>query len=582
MPTPQSSAASHPQIPSDTEHVIRSLLQTLYPAQADHCWERLSKVVQARISRLPHREDPLWTERDITLITYGDQISDGDTATLATFEAFLRQHGLHELLSIVHILPFCPYSSDDGFSVIDFRQVDQKLGDWSHLDQLAQHVDLMFDLVLNHCSQHSEWFQRFIDGDPDHANFFITVDPSEDVSQVTRPRSHPLLTPFETPRGTQHVWTTFSDDQVDLNFAEPAVLVEMIDILLQYVEHGARIIRLDAIAYLWKRLGTTCIHLTETHAVVKLMRALLDHVAPHVILLTETNVPHTENISYFGDGDEARMVYNFSLPPLLLDAYLHRDATTLQEWLGGLQPPGQGTTWFNFTSSHDGIGVRPLEGLVGNDHLQHIVDSVRSNGGKVNMRRTPAGDDIPYELNITWLDALRRPNSDDPLHIQRFLGSQAFMLALQGVPAVYFHCLVGTPNDIDGMQRTGHNRTINRRKYDAKELTALLSDDPAQSRIFAEYQNLLRCRIGLTAFHPDAPQNVIPQTDPAVVLFQRGTSGDDAVVVAANFSDDSKPIAFDPDILGGDVRDAISGRDGSCENFVLQPAETVWLTSAVK
>ena len=580
MPESPSSETVREGMPSEQEQAIHSLLQTLYSDQADDCRQRLSTVVQKWAPQLPRRDAPLWTERDVTLITYGDQVSEGEAPTLETLEKFLLEHKLHELFSIVHILPFCPYSSDDGFSVIDFRQVDPRLGDWTHLDSLARHVDLMFDLVLNHASRLSDWFQRFIKGDPAYARFFLTVDPAEDVTQVTRPRSHPLLTPFETARGAEHVWTTFSDDQVDLNFSEPAVLIEMVDILLQYVHHGARVIRLDAIAYLWKRLGTPCIHLPETHAVVKLMRVLLDRVAPHVILLTETNVPHTENISYFGDGDEARMVYNFSLPPLLLDAYLHQDATTLNRWLTELDPPSEGTTWFNFTSSHDGIGVRPLEGLVGDDHLRHIVECVLSNEGRVNTRRTPAGEDVPYELNITWLDALRRPNSDDPHHIRRFLGSQAFMLALQGVPAVYFHCLVGTPNDIAGMHRTGHNRTINRRKYDADELAGLLAGDPAQSRIFSDYQKLLRCRVGLSAFHPDATQTVIPQPDPALVMFQRGTPGDNAVLVAANFTDEPKAITFSSDILGTDVQDAISGRSGTCEQFTLQPAETVWLTSA--
>ena len=339
-------------------------LRLLYGARAEGVINRIDELADRYTSLRERPSRPLWDEKTVILITYGDQVRSESDASLEVQRQFLLENRIDEVIDSVHILPFFPYSSDDGFSVIDYRKVNPDVGDWSDVDRFGRSFAMMFDFVVNHCSQQNEWFRRYLRGEAPYTNYFIDVDPGTDLSSVTRPRSLPLLTPFETSRGTKHVWTTFSSDQVDLNFACPDVLIEMLDILLGYVHHGARLIRLDAIGFLWKRVGTSSMHLAETHAVVKLMRELLDDVAPGTILITETNVPHHENVSYFGDGDEAHAVYQFSLAPLLLDAFLSGDATSLNEWLADLQYPGEGMTFFNFTASHDGIGVRPLEGLV--------------------------------------------------------------------------------------------------------------------------------------------------------------------------------------------------------------------------
>jgi len=560
---------------------IAKHLQTIYGERGNELLPQIVQLVGDYADRIPSSRGPLWSERDMALITYGDQISEPSQPTLDTLRRFLSERRLEELFSIVHILPFCPYSSDDGFSVIDFRQVDSRLGDWPQLRQLSQHVDLMYDLVLNHISQQSEWFQRYLQGDPRYANWFIAVDPSTDLSQVTRPRSHPLLTPFATPQGERFVWTTFSADQIDLNYAEPAVLLEMLDILLMYAAHGARVIRLDAIAFLWKQIGTTCLHLPQTHAAVKLFRAALEAAAPHVLVLTETNVPHTENISYFGDGDEAHLVYNFSLPPLLFDAYVHGEATPLRNWLSALDAPRPGTTWFNFTASHDGIGVRPLEGLVDRDRRQRLVDATRQRGGEVGMRKLPSGELSPYELNITWRDAMRTPGGDDPYLVQRMLASQAFMLALQGLPATYFHALAGTPNDIEGRQQSGQPRSINRRKYHLGELNGLLSGDAIQSAIFRGYCELLALRKRQPAFHPDARQRVLETANPSVVAFERTSlDNDQSIIVAANFA--TSPQTWDSgncDVSRG-CHDLIADSEFDTAQPTLEPCQIVWLTTS--
>jgi sucrose phosphorylase len=550
---------------------LPSRLQPLYGAAADDCAGKIHALVAQYAELMPQSTSAAaspWTERDVVLITYADQISASNEAPLATLHRFLLEEKLDALLSTVHLLPFCPYSSDDGFSVIDYLAVDPNSGDWDDLARLAADFYLMFDLVLNHISQHSAWFQKYLAGEPPYDRFFIEVAPSLDLSAVVRPRSLPLLTPFETSRGTRHVWTTFSDDQIDLNYAEPEVLVRMLGVLLEYARRGARIVRLDAVAFLWKQVGTSSIHLPETHAVVKLMRDVVAAVAPQVLMLTETNVPHRENVSYFGNGDEAHMVYQFSLPPLLLDAFVNEDATLLAGWLRDLEPPRPGTTYFNFTASHDGIGVRPLEGLVTAERLERLCDYVRARGGRISTRRQADGSDTPYELNVTYVDALAPADVDQELHARRFLATQAAMLALQGMPAVYVHSLLGTRNDQAGVETSGQPRRINRHKYEIDELRSALDGGLAR-RIYDGYRRLLEVRIAQAAFHPDATQRVVETDNPALLAFERtSTDGGQRILVAVNVS--GLPQAF----AATDRHDLIGDApfDGT-----LAPGEAVWL-----
>ncbi|MGI9455615.1 MAG: alpha-amylase family glycosyl hydrolase [Aeoliella sp.] len=527
-----------------------------------------------------------WSERDAILITYADQIRSADLVPLATLRDWLHTTGLDELLPIVHLLPFCPYSSDDGFSVIDYLEVDPDTGEWDDIAQLGEHVDLMFDLVLNHISRESEWFQKYLVGEAPYDKFFIEVDTAVDLSSVVRPRSLPLLTAVETSRGTQHVWTTFSDDQIDLNYAEPELLLRMLRVLLEYAKRGARIVRLDAVAFLWKELGTNCLHLAQTHEVIKLMREVVADAFPRTILLTETNVPHDENVSYFGAGDEAHLVYQFALPPLLLDAFIHGDAVYFRHWLENLDSPPNGCTFLNFTASHDGIGVRPLEGLLPDNRFDGVIEAARARGGLINTRRSADGNDIPYEINITYVDALsptienELPN--DELHARRFLASQAVMLALPGIPAVYLHSLVGTRNDKAGVKSSGLSRRINRHKYELIELDSHLVDaESLAGRIHQGYRRMLEVRRQHTAFHPDARLRLLEGFTDTMLAFDRvSLDGNERIVIVANFGDQQAIELSQLDgPSGGRFRDLLAG-DGTQFHdglFTLPAGDCAWL-----
>ena len=472
---------------------------------------------------------PTWSEKDQWVICYGDSILDEGTPPLAVLDTFLQRY-LGDAISGVHVLPFFPWSSDDGFSVIHYREVNSELGEWAHIQTLASHYDLMADLVLNHVSRESLWFVDYLTGSLPGRDYFIEVDPDTDVSQVTRPRSSPLLVPISTRRGTRHVWATFSEDQIDLNFENPDVLLEFVGILLFYLQQGVRIIRLDAVAFLWKRLGTSCIHLPETHTVVRLLRAIVDEIAPGTLLITETNVPHAENISYFGlerlakgAPDEAHMVYQFALPPLLLHTLTRGEATTIQTWLNSLPVLPEQCTYLNFPASHDGIGVRPLEGLLPDHERDALLELMHRFGGFVSMRSNPNGSDTPYEINITWFEAMRGTRrGPDPWQIARFLCSQAIMLSLQGIPALYIHTLTGTLNDVEGVERSGRLRSINRRRWQLDELALLLESPSTPTHdVFHALHRLLVQRRQEPCFHPNAPQRVI-ETPPELLAIERG------------------------------------------------------------
>ncbi len=527
----------------------------------------------------------LWNEDDVVLITYADIVKGQGHRPLLSLKDFCSRH-LKTAISTVHILPFTTWSSDDGFSVIDYREVDPRYGKWNDVEALDREFDLMFDLVLNHCSSESAWFKDYVTGIAPARYYFLEMDPDSDLSEVVRPRSSPLLTRTWTRDGETHVWTTFSADQVDLNWQNPDVLFEFLDILLLYLSKGVRIIRMDAVAFLWKKIGTSCIHLPQTHQIVKLFRDVLEFVAPQAIVLTETNVPHEENVSYFGHGDEAHIVYNFSLPPLTLYSLLKNDSSRLSHWTRNLENPPSGCTFFNFTASHDGIGVRPLHGLVEDSELDWLVGQVHDRGGFVNMRRMPDGSEKPYELNITYVSALSDPD-DEYLSESRFLCSQAIMLAFRGIPAVYFHSLTGTPNYTEGIdEEEWYNRKINRRKYRREDLDHILADgSKSQARIFSRYLQMLRRRSGHAAFHPLASMQV-HELGPDYFCFSRtATDKSETIVCVFNFTPREQKLRMNQlhescRETGATVRDILSAtshKTGPRRTLTFDPYQAMWL-----
>lgn len=539
------------------------------------------------------KPETLFTEKDVILITYGDLIHSNGLSPLQTLAKVCDDY-LEGTINTIHILPFFPYSSDRGFSIIDFETVDPRLGTWEDIEDMEGRYRLMFDGVINHVSSKSRWFQEFLNGNPDFWDFFINFSSPDELSvnqksMIFRPRTSDLLTKYDTINGPIFVWTTFSEDQIDLNFTNPDVLMKVIEILLLYVRHGADIIRLDAVTYLWVKPGTTCVHLEQTHEIVKLFRDILNIVSPGVALITETNVPHRENISYFGNGsNEAQMVYNFALPPLVLYTFYAQDTTVISWWVRELKAPSNTTTFFNFLDSHDGIGVMAVKDILPKEDIDFIVKTVQEYGGMVSYKTAEDGTEVPYEINTTWFSALNKQDGDEDIafQVKRFVASRIIALVLQGVPGIYLHSLIGTPNDVQAVLETDSKRAINRTVIDGKAVLSALKDPLSKiSRINRELGRLIAIRTKQKAFHPNGDQIVLTISTDIFAVYRTSPHGDQHILALVNVT--SKVCRIDVSLSDLNSKethwfDIVSEMEWIAEDtslhLTLQPYDTIWLT----
>ena len=518
------------------------------------------------------------TQKDIILITYGDQVFHSGETALSTLSSFLNEY-VRDIINTVHILPFYPHSSDDGFSIVNYKGVCPLKGSWKDIEKIRKNHRIMFDGVINHMSQLSRWFNCYLADIPEFEDFFINIDPSTDLSNVVRPRTSPLLTEFVDDDGKiRNIWTTFSSDQVDLNYANYKVLLKVLDVLLFYIAKGASLIRLDAIAYIWKELETPCVHLPKTHELIRLMREVMHAVAPEVIIITETNVPHGENISYFGEGDdEAQMVYNFALPPLLAFSVLKSNTEKLTNWAKELDLPGDGVCFFNFTASHDGIGVRAVNGILDEKEITFLVRTSIGHGGYASYRAIGDEDESPYELNCSYIDLLTHPEEDDNIRVKRMILSQAVVLAMPGVPGIYFHSLVGSRNYHEAVRKTRINRSINRDKLNYDNLKELLEEEGSLQKIlFKRYKQLLSIRINEEAFNPFGKYEFLDLGSKVFAIKRYASDENESILALFNFTGESVKIVL-PDEYTGHLVDIITHTKIHIQDLALEPYQIVWL-----
>ena len=568
---------------------LTDLVRQIYPDLDPHILG--SQIVDAFWPDDRHRRkrgrkpgNGFWSEGDTLVITYGNSIVDGAHKPLDLLRDFLHRN-LRGVINGVHILPFFPFTSDDGFAVSDYRAVNPVLGDWSDIQRIGSEFKLMSDLVLNHVSSQSGWFHDYIQGHAPYDKFFFEASPDDDLSDVVRPRTHPLLREVETVNGTKHVWCTFSHDQVDVDFRNPEVLLEFLRVMRMHVDNGVRIVRLDAVAFVWKEIGTKSIHLPQTHAIVRLMRLLCDYAYEPVILLTETNVPSLENLSYFGNRNEAHVVYNFSLPPLLLHAMLSGTARYLVRWQAAMPPAQLGCAYLNFSASHDGVGMRPAEGILPEEQKEAMIGAVRRFGGEVSMRALGGGRESPYELNITFFEALKGTLAgEDGWHVERFVASQTIVMALEGIPAFYIHALLATPNDHEKVAKTGMKRAINRHHWDYPTLRALLKDPESHtSQVLNALKERIRLRGQQPAFHPNATQFTLQIDDRIFGVWRQSLDRDQSIFALHNVSDEE--VELDPVVLNlidGDTwTDLISGETIAAWDFPIEfaPYQCRWISN---
>ncbi len=504
------------------------------------------------------------------LIAYGDSFKREGEMPLETMADFNRKY-LKDIISEIHILPHFPFSSDDGFSVIDYEEVNPEFGDWDMVKEISKDSDLMFDYVINHISSQSKWFKSFLNGNEEYSEFFVEENPNWDYSNVVRPRTSPLFHEYKTSNGdVKKIWTTFSDDQIDLNFRSLKVLEESVRILLEYVKNGMSSIRLDAIGFLWKEDGSSCIHLEPTHEVIRLWRTILDEVSPNFRIITETNVPFQENISYFGNEDEAHMVYQFPLPPLVAHTILNGNAAKLNTWAKSLDFVNDSNkiTFFNFLASHDGIGMRPAEGILNDEEVEFLKNTTLRKGGQISNRTKPDGSESVYELNINYLSLLKE---NDKYDVERFMASQAILLSLVGTPAIYYNSLLGSENYVKGFEESGIKRRVNREKLNIDQVIDELNNDGSQrSKIFNTYKRLIEIRSKEISFDPYGQQEVLDLSNNVFSIVRRHNGEEIKVII--NITNEVQRIE-NTSLIG---RDIISNSEinGSIE---LVPYQVMWI-----
>jgi len=523
------------------KYLIKEELTSLYSNKADWLIDNINKLVE-KYAFSKATKNTLLNEKDVILITYGDSIQQKGNSHLQTLNKFITNYCLPEI-NTTHILPFFPYTSDDGFSITDYFKVNPDLGCWKDISEIAKNSNLMFDAVVNHMSKSSNWFQAYLSGENDFKDFFIEVDSKTDVSKVTRPRALPLLTPFKNKKGIEKfIWTTFSEDQVDLNFKSPQVFINVLEILLFYASKHAKFIRFDAVAFLWKTIGTNCIHLPETHTIIQLYKKIIKGINPNIYFITETNVPHQENISYFGNGfNEADLVYNFSLAPLLVYTMMKKDVKVLAKWASSIKLPSYKVCLFNFTASHDGIGVRPLQNIISDAEINKLAAWTLSHNGEVSYKNNEDGSQSPYELNCNYLDILSDEDDDNQTRANKMLLTQAVMITIPGIPGIYIHSLIGSQNYYEGVKKSGIKRRINREKLDYNTIKREFETEISIRKIvFDNYKELLAIRTKEQVFNPFGNAEYFAIKNSVFVI--KRTFENDVLYALFNFSDKSIKI----------------------------------------
>ena len=591
------------RIPDEAREQILGRLSLLYgKAEAEKRMPELERILKVHYAHKPEElieaekdYDPKerFTEKDMILITYGDIIrGEEGELPLVTLHKFVNTYN-RGAINTLHILPFFPYSSDKGFAIVDFETVDPKLGTWDDIKEIESQYDLMFDGVLNHCSSRSQMFREFLRGNPQFKDSFISYASPDDLtpdqrSKIFRPRTSDILTKFYTIDGPRYVWTTFSEDQIDFNFRNPAVLISVIEGLLFYVRRGADIIRLDAVTYIWADPGTECVNLPETHTIVKLLRDVMDLIAPGVALITETNVPYEDNISYFGNGyDEAHMVYNFALPPLVLHTFYTGDATLLSKWAKDLTIDSDVTTFFNILDTHDGIGLPGVKEILSKNEIDFIIETAKAHGAYISYKMSEDRTEAPYEINSTWWSVINPEKTDEDIAFQvnRFIASRSIGLVLQGVPGIYTHSVIGTPNDHELVRKTGVKRDVNRGTVVSKVLAEAFGNPNSKATLICQYWsklNLTRTRHG--AFHPHGGQRVLMISPDVFTVLRISPERDEHILTITNVTNRVCTIEIPLSELNvAQTRwyDLIGEKEWIVENdklsITLQPYDVMWL-----
>ena len=528
-------------------------------------------------------KNELWSEKDFLLITYADSIKKNNQKNFTTLNSFLKKYCKE--FSYIHILPFFPFSSDDGFAVEDYKKIKIEHGSWKDLKKITKTFDIMVDLVINHCSSKNKLFKNFLEDKNPGKDFFINSEKKFPKSnKIVRPRSSDLSKKVLVDGKNTYVWCTFGHDQVDFDFRNPNVLLYFFEIIKFYLDQDIKALRLDAVAFLWKELGTRCINLPQTHNIIRLIRLIIDRFYNKTLVITETNIPSHENLTYFGNNNEAHCIYNFSLAPLLIHAVVSGNSFYLKKWSRGMPPAQENNSYLNFLSTHDGIGMRPVEGILPENEIQKYFNFFKKQGGLFSYR-TNAGKKSVYEVNITLLEAFKECyNGKDKFFLERFILAHTILFSMEGIPAIYIQNYLGSKNDNAKVKKTNSFRSINRRNWNFDSLVKIFKNKSnINSKILHSLNRLMVLRKKQIAFHPNATQFTLQLGDIFFGIWRQSIDRSQSIFCISNLTNVKQKISLlDINLIStNNWFDILSNKKikNIGDELLFKPYQTFWITN---
>lgn len=591
-------------------YAIHSLFEMLYGGRPDFS-EQMQKLVETMAHQYIARSDEL---RETDLERESDHnwflsqqwvgmalYSDGFADNLQGLKSKL--HYLQELgINMVHVMPVldCPPGrSDGGYAVRDFRRIDERIGTLEDIDALSETMHkrdmlLTLDVVLNHTSDEHEWAQRARRGEQKYQDYFYVFDNRDmpDIFEETMPEIFPEISPgnftWDEAMG-KWVMTSFNSYQWDLNYSNPSVLIEMLDIILFWANHGADILRLDAVAFLWKKIGSTCQNEREAHLILQLLKDCCQVTAPGVLFIAEAIVAPVEVIKYFGEdainAKECEIAYNATYMALLWDAVATKNAELLYRGIKSLPDKLERATWLNYIRCHDDIGLGfddadiHLAGYEPAAHRRFLVDYYTGNYADSPARGRPFAANVKTGdarisgtlASLVGLESAQESGDEEAIDaaINIILLLNSMILSFGGIPLLYYGDEIGTLNDYGYQQdesKLNDSRWIHRPIIDWQKAELRNQPGSVEYRIFTALKKLIAVRKEIPAFADFNGREMLDLGNPHLLAYahldHRFTSS--RVVVIGNF--DAVPQHLDLKQLRhmgyfklGNIRDLYSG-----------------------
>lgn len=612
-------------------YAIHSLFHLLYGEREDFEAQML-RLVETMARRFMSRSSDLKTldmarEKDhnwflsqewVGMALYSDGFAD-NLKGLKSKLGYFQELGVN----LIHIMPIlqCPVGkSDGGYAVSDYRQVDSRVGNLSDLDKLVKelrkrHILLTLDVVVNHTSNEHEWAAKARAGEKKYQDYYYMFDDREipDMYEQTMPQVFPETSPGNftwDEQAQKWVMTVFNDYQWDLNYTNPSVFIEMMDIVLFIANNGADVVRLDAVAFLWKRIGSTCQNEREAHLLLQLMKDCCQVVAPGVLFIAEAIVAPVEVIKYFGEdainAKECEIAYNATFMALMWDAVATKNARLLSQGIKSLPDKLERATWLNYVRCHDDIGlgfddedIRRV-GYEPGSHRQFLIDYYTGNFPYSNARGFPFGQNhhtgdtrISGSLaSLAGLEYALEQNDETLIDeaVKHILLLHSLIMSFGGIPLLYYGDELGTLNNYTFQQDTdkqGDTRWAHRPHIDWEAAERRHQPGSIEYRIFNGLKKMIAVRREIPAFADFNNRELIPVDNPHLFIFSRfnltRTSG--GVLVVANFDAEPQSLDISPGMASvltyGTIKDLYSGDSLEIHDnrLTIPPYHFYWLTA---